>query len=414
MPNFSIPLSGLQAASQTLSVISNNLANLNTVGYKASQASFRDLFYQSFGTNGANDPIQVGEGVAINSVTPIFTDGNLQSTGVNTDAAITGSGFFVTQKNGVLGFTRAGNFTVNDSGQLTTQDGQLVMGYPDVNGVISPTQTLAPLQVNQGQLIPGNQTTSIQTQTNLDASAKVGDSFSTPITVFDALGTSHVLTYQFTKTAANAWNYQITIPAADTGATGAPVVVSSGALTFNGNGTLATPNAPVTGITIAGLADGATVPLNLTWNLQDANGNSLITQTASPSATANTLQDGFGSGTLLDFNIGSDGTIEGAFSNSQTLALGQIVLANFANPQGLNRVGQNSYQTTLASGAPVIGVAGTGGRGSITGSSLEQSNVDIATEFANMIVTQRGYQANARVVTTFDQLTQDTINMKQL
>jgi flagellar hook protein FlgE len=169
----------------------------------------------------------------------------------------------------------------------------------------------------------------------------------------------------------------------------------------------------VTGIAITGLADGATA-LNLTWNLQDATGNSLLTQTASPSATANTLQDGFGSGTLIDFNISSDGTIEGSFSNSQTLALGQIVLANFANPQGLNRMGQNSFQTTLASGAPVIGVAGTGGRGSITGSSLEQSNVDIATEFANMIVTQRGYQANARVVTTFDQLTQDTINMKQL
>jgi flagellar hook protein FlgE len=413
MPNFSIPLSGLQAASQTLSVISNNLANLNTVGYKASQASFRDLFYQSFGTNGANDPIQVGEGVAINSVTPIFTDGNLQGTGVNTNAAITGSGFFVTQKDGVLQFTRAGNFTVSDSGELTTQDGQLVMGYPAINGVISPTQTLAPLHVNHGQLIPGASTTAIQTQTNLDASAPVGTSFSTPITVFDSLGTSHVLTYQFTKTAANAWNYQITLPAADTGGTGAPTVISSGALTFNGNGTLATPAAPVSGINIIGLADGAS-SLNMTWNLQDAVGNSLLTQTSSPSATANTLQDGFGSGTLLDFNISSDGTIEGSFSNSQTLALGQIVLGNFANPQGLNRVGQNSFQTTLASGAPVIGVAGTGGRGSITGSSLEQSNVDIATEFANMIVTQRGYQANARVVTTFDQLTQDTINMKQL
>jgi flagellar hook protein FlgE len=313
----------------------------------------------------------------------------------------------------VLQFTRAGNFTVNASGQLTTQDGQLVMGYPAVNGVISPTQTLAPIQVDQGQLIPGAATANIQTQTNLDAGASVGTSFSTPITVYDSLGTSHVLTYQFTKTAANAWNYQITLPAADTGGTGAATVISSGALTFNGTGTLASPTAPVTGITIAGLADGASA-MNITWNLQDVSGNSLLTQTASSSATANTLQDGYGSGTLLDFNISSDGTIQGSFSNSQTLALGQIVLANFANPQGLLRVGQNSFQTTLASGAPVIGVAGTGGRGTVTGSALEQSNVDIATEFANMIVTQRGYQANARVVTTFDQLTQDTINMKQL
>ena len=413
MPNFSIPLSGLTAASQALSVISNNLANLNTVGFKESRASFRDLFYQAFGTNGANDPIQVGEGVALGSVTPTFTGGNLEGTGVPTDAAITGNGLFVTEQNGVQSFTRAGNFTVDSQGQLTTQDGQLVMGYPAVNGVVSPSQSLAPLVINQGQLIPANPTTTIQTQTNLDASAAVGTSFSTPITVFDSLGTSHVLTYAFTKTASNAWSYNITLPAADTGGAGAPTVVSTGNVTFNPDGTLATPAAPVTGIAIAGLADGA-ANLNVTWNLQDANGNSLLTQSSAPSATANTFQNGYGSGTLSDFSITSDGTIEGSFTNNQTLALGQIVLANFANPQGLLRLGENSFQTTLSSGAPAIGTAGSGGRGTITGGSLEQSNVDIATEFSNMIITQRGYQANARVVTTFDQLTQDTINMKQL
>ena len=156
MPNFSIPLSGLTAASQALSVISNNLANLNTVGFKESRASFRDLFYQAFGTNGANDPIQVGEGVALGSVTPTFTGGNLEGTGVPTDAAITGNGLFVTQKDGVMAFTRAGNFTVDSQGQLTTQDGGAeVMGYPAVNGIVSPSQSLAPLVINQGQLIPG-------------------------------------------------------------------------------------------------------------------------------------------------------------------------------------------------------------------------------------------------------------------
>ena len=413
MPNFSIPLSGLTAASQALAVISNNLANLNTVGFKESRASFTDLFYQAFGTNGANDPIQVGEGVALGSVTPTFTGGNLEGTGVPTDVAITGNGLFVTEKNGVSQYTRAGNFTVDSQGQLTTQDGQLVMGYPAVNGVISPSQTLAPLMINQGQLIPGAPTTSLQTQTNLDASSAVGASFSTPVTVFDSLGTSHVLTYQFTKTGSNAWGYQLTLPAADTGGTGAPTVVATGNLTFNPDGTLATPTAPVTGIAITGLADGA-ANMTMTWNLQDAGGNSLLTQSAAPSATANTFQNGYGSGTLSDFSINSDGTIEGSFTNNQTLALGQIVLANFANPQGLLRVGQNSFQTTLSSGAPAVGTAGSGGRGTLTGGSLEQSNVDIATEFSNMIITQRGYQANARVVTTFDQLTQDTINMKQL
>ncbi len=411
MPNFSIPLSGLTAASQALAVISNNLANLNTVGYKGSHTSFRDLFYQAFGTNGANNPIQIGEGVGIQSVTPDFKSGNVEGTGINRDAAITGEGFFVVEQNGVMQFTRAGNFTINANGELTTQDGQLVMGYPAVNGVVSTTQSIAPLRVNQGQLIPGAATTAFDTQTNLDAGAAAGDSWSTPITVYDSLGTSHVLTFQFTKTGANAWNYQITLPGADTGAA-APTVVQNGALTFNPDGTLALPAGPVTGITINGLIDGA-APMNMTWNLRDAVGNALMTQTSASNATATTHQDGYGSGTLVDFSITSDGTIQGSFSNNQTLALGQIVLANFSNPQGLLRSGSNSFQTTLSSGAPVVGVAGTGGRGTITGSALETSNVDIATEFSNMIITQRGYQANARVVTTFDQLTQDTINMQQ-
>jgi flagellar hook protein FlgE len=412
MPNFSIPLSGLTAASQALSVISDNLANLNTVGFKESTASFSDLFYQAFGTNGAGNPIQVGEGVAVNAVTPNFSSGTLEATGVPTDAAISGSGFFVTQDNGLAEFTRAGNFTVDSQGNLKTQSGASVMGYPAVNGVISPSQTLAPLQVDQGQLIPALATTAIQSQTNLNASAAVGDSFSTPITVFDSLGSSHVLTNQFTKTGPNAWSYQISLPAADTGGAGAPTVVATGNLTFNGDGSIATPTAPIAGIAIAGLADGAS-NMTVTWNLKDTTGNSLITQSASPSATATTFQNGYGVGTLTDYTINSDGTIEGSFSNNQTLALGQIAVANFANPQGLQAVGQNSYQATLSSGAAVVGVAGNGGRGTITGGSLEQSNVDIATEFSNMIITQRGYQANARVVTTFDQLTQDAINMTQ-
>ncbi len=222
MPNFSIPLSGLTAASQALSVISDNLANLNTVGFKESKASFSDLFYQAFGTNGANDPIQVGEGVAVNSVTPNFTSGTLESTGVPTDAAISGNGFFVTRERWPGSIHPCGQLHDYSQGQLTTQNGAFVMGYPAVNGVISPSQTLAPLVVNKGQLIPANATTAMQNQTNLDASAAVGDTFSTPITVFDSLGNSHVLTNTFTKTGANAWSYSISLPAADTGGTARP------------------------------------------------------------------------------------------------------------------------------------------------------------------------------------------------
>ena len=410
MPMFSIPLSGLDAASSALSVISNNLANLNTTGYKTQEASFKDLFYQNIGETGAGDPIQMGAGTAVNSISSNYTDGSLDTTGVSTDAAITGSGFFVTQRNGAVDYTRDGQFTTNATGDLVTQDGQSVMGYAAVNGVIPPSQALAPIVVGQGLTSPPLATANLQLDTNLDASAAVGNTFSTPIAVYDSLGVSHTLTFQFTKTAANTWSYNATIPAADVGATGAPVGISTGNLTFNGNGVLTAPAANVSGIAVTGLADGAG-NMNLSWNLFDANNNPLVSQVASPSTTTSTTQDGYSSGTLLNFNIGSDGVIQGTFSNGKTAPVAQIAMATFANDQGLQRVGTNDVIDTLSSGAPVIGTPGTGARGTLTGGALEQSNADIATQFANMIVAQRGFQANAKVVTTFDEITQNTIDL---
>lgn len=228
----------------------------------------------------------------------------------------------------------------------------------------------------------------------------------------DALGAPHVLTYSFTKTAANNWNYSISIPAADVGQVGAPVVINSGTLTFNGNGQLVTPAANVTGITIAGLADGAN-NLTFDWNLYNPNTGGLLTQVSGPSATSSTQQDGFSSGSLVNFSIGSDGTIQGVFSNGQTTPLGQIALASFANEQGLNRNGSNEFLSTLSSGAADVGAPATGGRGALTGGSLEQSNVDIATQFAKLIVAQSSYQANAKSITTFNQVTQTAINLVQ-
>jgi flagellar hook protein FlgE len=232
------------------------------------------------------------------------------------------------------------------------------------------------------------------------------------MSVYDSLGVSHIVTFQFTKTAANAWSYNATVPATDVGQTGAPVSVSTGNVTFDGNGVLTSPTADVTGINITGLADGAT-DMSLTWNLYDANNNPKLTQVASASTTSTTFQDGYASGTLLNFNVGSDGVIAGTFTNGKTSPIAQIVLSRFANQQGLLRQGDNSYTATLASGDPVVGTPGDGGRGTLTGGSLEQSNVDIATEFAKMIVAQRGFQANAKMVTTLDQITQDTINLRQ-
>ena len=232
------------------------------------------------------------------------------------------------------------------------------------------------------------------------------------MSVFDTLGVSHILTFQFTKTGANNWSYNTTIAAPEVGLTGAPVSIATGNVTFDGNGVLTSPAGNVTGIAVTGLADGAT-DMNFDWNLYDKNNNPMLTQVASASTTSTTFQDGYASGTLLNFNVGSDGVIAGTFTNGKTSPIAQITLARFPNQQGLLRQGSNNYISSLASGDPVIGTPGDGGRGTVTGGALEQSNVDIATEFSKMIVAQRGFQANAKVVTTFDEITQDTINLRR-
>ncbi|HEX4074093.1 MAG TPA: flagellar hook protein FlgE [Candidatus Acidoferrales bacterium] len=411
MPSFSTALSGLDAESQALSVISNNLANLNTVAFKSQSPEFQDLFYQQIGSSGSGDPIQIGVGTTVGSISANFTQGSIESTGVPTDVAIQGNGFLVEDNNGLQEYTRSGDLSVGATGQLMTSDGGNVLGYTAVNGVISPSQTLGPLSVASGQISPPNPTSNVAIDMNLDSAGGVGSTFSTPATVTDAQGNSHVLTYNFTNTAANTWTYQISIPAADVGATGAPVTVGTGTLKFDGSGVLQTPATDVTGIKITGLADGAS-DLTFNWNLYDASNNPLVTQVATPSAASSTTQDGYSSGTLTSFNIQSDGTIQGIFSNGQTLALGQIALASFPNVQGLVRNGSNNYLASLASGSANIGAPATGGRGTIAGGSLEESNVDIATQFASLILAERGYQANAKTVTTFDEVTQTAINMQ--
>jgi flagellar hook protein FlgE len=412
MPSFFIPLSGLQANSNALSVTANNLANLNTIGYKAQRPLFEDLFYQQVGTSGDGDPKQIGVGATIQKIDSQFTQGSIQSSGVPTDVAIQGSGYFVLDKSGEQLYSRAGDFSVSKTGNLLSADGANVLGYPATNGVVNPNATLGPLQIATGQTNPPKPTGNVDLTLNVDSGTAVGGTFSTPVTVYDSLGGAHVLTYTFTKTAANAWNYAITIPAADVGATGAPVSVKSGTLTFNGAGQLTAPAANITGITVTGLADGAN-NLPFTWNLYDSTGAGLLTQVAAPSAASTTIQDGYASGNLVSYVIGSDGTIQGTFSNGQTAALGQIALASFQNDQGLVRNGANEFLASLASGQANIGAPGTGGRGTLSGGALEQSNVDIATQFAQLILQERGYQANAKAVTTFDEVTQTAINLKQ-
>jgi flagellar hook protein FlgE len=244
--------------------------------------------------------------------------------------------------------------------------------------------------------------------TNLNAGASIGDTYSSPITVYDSLGGSHVLTVQYTNAGTNSWNYSISVPAADTGGTGTSTPVATGTLTFNSSGQLTSPTGTVTGITISGLADGAAT-MNLTWNLNDSSGNPTITQQDATNSTSSNSQNGYGVGTLTGYSVLSDGTVQGQFSNSQTLALGQVASASFANVQGLEQTGSNDYQATFGSGAAVIGEAGVGGNGAITGGAVEESNVSLSAEFADMIVAQQSYEANAKVLTTLNQVSQATL-----
>ena len=410
MASFSVPLSGLQASSSALDVIGNNLANLNTDGYKNQTLSFGDIFSQMQGTSGNGDPIQIGSGVKIEGTTSNLTNGSVTSTGTPANMALQGNGYFVVGDKGATSYTRNGDFSVNASGQLTTAGGEQVMGFPAVNGTVSTTGVLAPISVNSNGTVPAAATSSFQADVNLDSASAVGNTFSTPLTVYDSLGTAQSLSIQYTKAGTNSWSYSISLPGAATGAAAATTTVASGTLAFDSSGQLTSPSGTVPGINITGLADGA-ANMSLTWNLKGPSGAPTITQQNSASATTTTTQNGFEVGTLTNYAVLSDGTVQGQYSNGQTLALGQVAVANFANPQGLTQSSGGSQQATSASGAAVIGQAGVGGNGMITGGAVEQSNVSLSTEFANMIVAQQSYDANAKVLTTLNQVDQATMQM---
>ncbi len=412
MSFFSTPLSGLYASSAALQSISNNLANMNTDGYKAQSSVFSDVFYQNYGTSGSGNPIQTGLGVQVAGTTSDLSNGALSATGISSNLALNGSGYFVVQSTGgSLNYTRSGDFTTNTSGQLVTTDGQTVMGYSATGGVINANSALQPLNVGAGTTTPANPTTNFSLTTNLNSGAAVGDTFNSPLSVYDSLGAAHDLTITYTKTGNNTWNYNANVPSTDIqGGTGTTTSVGSGTLTFDSTGTLVSPTGSVS-LSIGPLSNGA-ASLHPTWSLSYGSGNSLLTQTASTASNSAKSQDGFAAGTLSSFAVLTDGTIQATFTNGQNRSIGQVALASFANPEGLSMSGNNLYNITSASGAPVVGVAGTGGRGTIVGSSVEASNVDVAKEFAQLIVAQRSYEANAKAITAFDQVEQATIAMK--
>ena len=409
MGNFSIALSGLDADSVALNTIGNNLANLNTTAYKGQTTSFEDLFYQQIGQSGSGDAIQVGAGTRVSGTSTDFTEGTIlpDSNANSADMALAGNGFFVVDQGGVQSLTRAGNFQLDSNGGLITQDGQQVMGYPAVNGVVNQNSSLSPITIPVGVNEGAQATQNFSLTTNLNSGATVGTTFSSPVQVFDSLGQSHQATVSYTKTGTNTWGYSVALPAGD--ATGTPTN-NTGTLTFDTSGNLISPTGSVNNITFPGLTDGAS-DLSFNWNLNGSGGSPTISQLASASTNNGSTQDGFASGVYQSFAVDPSGVITAQFSNGRTSTIGQVAVATVANTAGLTASGSNDFATTAASGQASIGVAGAGGRGTVDDGALEQSNVNISTEFSNLIVAQRAFEANSKTVTTFDTVSQDVLAM---
>jgi len=413
-PAFSTALSALNADSAAIDVTGNNLANLNTTGFKSSQVEFSELMSQSLGVG--TNPGQVGLGVGQIQTAAMYTQGAITTTNAPLDVAIQGNGFFVVNDpstNQQL-YTRDGIFQVDSSGDLQTATGQYVQGWNEVNGVVNTNGPVGNIHLPLGATIPATPTANMSMEINLNAEATTGSTqgtFSAPIQVYDSLGAAHTLTVTFTQTAANTWSYSVTIPATDVTGTGTPAPLATGTLNFDSSGNLTSPKAgaPVA-VKITGLADGA-ADQTINWNLFDGSGNALVSQFAQASALSSPQQDGAAAGQITNVSLQNGGTIVATYSNGKQATVGQLAIASIGNPETLISLGDNNLQPSATTAQAAIGAANTGGRGQVLAGSLESSTSDMATEFTNLLTYERSYQAASRVITTSDQLLQETVNL---
>jgi flagellar hook protein FlgE len=415
---FSIALSGLQAQSDAINTAGNNLANMNTVGFKESTVDFKDLFSEQLGVAGRFD---AGLGVSVPISNQLFTQGGIQTSTSPTAVAVQGNGYFVLKNsaNQQL-YTRDGNLVLDSTGALRTETGEAVQGWTATSAGLSTAGLPTNITVPTGGTIPAVASTTFSVNVNLNSAGVAGTStgsFTQPVTVIDSLGESHTLSINFTKgTTANTWTYDVTIPGDDiTGGTaGTPqsLLSAPGTVTFDSNGAMITTSPAVTTqpISIANLADGAAT-LSLNWDLTNSSGAGLITQYAQASNSATPTVDGSAAGQLNSVAIQTGGQVVASFSNGQTKVVGQLALAFILNQNSLQNVGNNNFATTADSAIPAVGIPQTGGRGQILGGSLETSNVDMAAQMTNLIVYQSAYQANSRVISTEQTIQQDLFQL---
>ncbi len=425
-------ISGMNANGISLSVIGDNIANLNTIGFKGSRTAFGDILSQTLsGTTGSD---QIGRGVMLSDISPIFTQGSFENTGNTLDLAVDGNGFFIVSDNGARFYTRAGQFSLDRDGYLVNPDELRVQGYSaDSAGNILPS--LSDIQINV-TLTPPRATQQVGINANLDSRSSIivggfditdpngTSNFSTSLTVYDSLGIGHDITSYFTKTAANNWSWNVVGDASEVSSTvfsGNNALIASGAITFTTNGELDTEsgatyyNAGGTGIDFNGATIPQVVAFDFGTSITTDGGTGLdgTTQFGSESATLFLSQDGFASGTLSNLNIDEDGMITGIFTNGQSRVLAQVAIAKFNAPKELIKVGRNLFGESFASGQSITGAPSAGGLGRILSHSLELSNVDLAEEFIKMISAQRGFQANSTTITTTDDLLQEVLNIKR-
>lgn len=426
-------LSGLSAYSSALNIVGNNLANINTAGFKSSDVSFEDLVTRTFGgtaTSGAGNPMQVGLGTLTNSITGVFSQGSIQSTSDATNVALEGNGFFVVGDTAEDRFyTRAGNFFLNDNGELVNAAGKYVLGYTqlDANNNIIASGPLETISLAATQTAGPQATSFFEVFSNLDVRAADNTEYSASTTIYDSKGAPHTMTMRFVHrdpamvdpgTGNDWWGYYVEIPGNDVvgGLPDTPFELANGIIEFDGTGTLTIRDgAPIAnlGIVTPAFTNGADAFAagDLEWRFLDDNGTPIITGYPIPSSTSATNTDGYPPGNLTSLIVDGEGIIQGVFTNGQVIELAQLGIAQFNNPKGLLRMGRNLYAETNASGNASIGAADTGGRGTVIGSSLESSNVDIATEFTRMLVFERGYQANSKIITASDTITQTAIGL---
>lgn len=408
MRSMSLAISALRNHQIYMDVVSSNISNVNTTGFKGSRISFQELLNQTIrgssaprGGVGGLNPIQIGLGMALGGIDTIFTQGSLQDTGKLTDLAIQGDGFFVLDSGEGFYYSRDGNLDVGlDGALLNVATGYTVSGWEaDDAGQIDTAQPLGKITIPFGQTT-ARATAASQLRGNVDAEAAVGDTTNATLGVYDSLGVLHNIEVVFTKTGPNQWSWNYNTTDSSIGG----ITPAGTNIAFNSDGSFDTTNpTPTLAITYANGADPATVTLDM----------SKLTQLMGQGSVNQASQDGLPPGDLSTFTVGTTGEVVGIFSNGLNRKLGQIAMATFLNPGGLMKKGQSLFASSANSGVAQVGLPGNDGRGQISGGYLEMSNVELAQQFTSMIVAQRGFQANSRVITTSDEMLQELVNLKR-